>query len=49
MACTDEFVDMYVNKWTLDFGDAGKKAVQRFLNDAAQVGAVDEISKVEFV
>jgi 1,4-dihydroxy-6-naphthoate synthase len=49
MACTDEFVEMYVNKWTLDFGDTGKKAVQRFLNDAAQVGAVAEISKVEFV
>jgi 1,4-dihydroxy-6-naphthoate synthase len=49
MACTDEFVEMYVNKWTLDFGDTGKKAVQRFLNDAAQVGAVAEISNVEFV
>ena len=21
LACTDEFVEMYVNNWTLDFGE----------------------------
>ena len=49
MACTDEFVEMYVNRWTLDFGENGKKAVQQFLSDAASVGAVPEIATVEFV
>ena len=49
MACTDEFVEMYVNKWTLDFGDKGKKAVHRFLQEAANVGAVPKIENVAFV
>jgi 1,4-dihydroxy-6-naphthoate synthase len=49
MACTDEFVEMYVNRWTLDFGENGRKAVQQFLSDAASVGAVPEIATIEFV
>jgi 1,4-dihydroxy-6-naphthoate synthase len=49
MACTDEFVEMYVNKWTLDFGANGREAVHRFLQDAASVGAVSNISEVAFV
>ena len=49
MACTDEFVEMYVNKWTLDFGVNGKKAVKRFLQEAVRVGAVSEVENVAFV
>jgi 1,4-dihydroxy-6-naphthoate synthase len=49
MACTDEFVEMYVNKLTLDFGTKGKKAVQQFLSEAAKIGAVPEIGTVAFV
>ena len=49
MVSIDEFVEMYVNKWTLDFGTKGKKAVQHFLCEAAKVGAVPEIGTVAFV
>ena len=30
-SCADEFVEMYVNRWTLDFEDRGRQAVRRFL------------------
>tara|TARA_X000001036_G_scaffold52740_1_gene42220 strand:- start:8161 stop:9030 length:870 start_codon:yes stop_codon:yes gene_type:complete len=49
MACTDEFVEMYVNSWTLDFGQQGKEAVHCFLKEAASVGAVPDVSNVAFV
>ncbi len=49
MAHTDEFVEMYVNRWTLDFGKSGKQAVLQFLAEAAKVGAVPEIERVAFV
>jgi 1,4-dihydroxy-6-naphthoate synthase len=49
MACTDEFVEMYVNKWTLDFGEEGRKAVQVFLEQAAEVRAVPTLDSVIFV
>ena len=49
LACTDEFVEMYVNKWTLDFGDTGKQAVLEFLSRASKVGAVPAIQELEFV
>ncbi len=47
--CTDEFVEMYVNKWTLDFGESGKKAVKKFLSEASKVGAVQAVDTVAFV
>ena len=49
LACTDVFVEMYVNHWTLDFGARGREAVHRFLRDAAEVGAVCEIESAVFV
>jgi 1,4-dihydroxy-6-naphthoate synthase len=49
LACTDTFVEMYVNRWTLDFGLTGKRAVQQFLNEAVSVGAVCEIESTNFV
>ena len=49
MACTDEFVEMYVNKWTLDFGIEGREAVQVFLEQAAEVAAVPMLDSVTFV
>lgn len=47
--CTDEFVEMYVNKWTLDFDEVGREAVRRFLTDAASVGALPSIEEITFV
>ena len=49
LACTDAFVEMYVNRWTLDFGSTGKEAVHLFLGEAASVGAVCEIDSAVFV
>jgi len=46
---TDEFVQMYVNKWTLDFAERGKSAVNVFLERAAAVSAIEEIKEVRFV
>ena len=47
--CTDEFVEMYVNKWTLDFGDCGRAAVRRFLDEAAKVRALPDVREINFV
>ena len=49
MQSTDRFVEMYVNKWTLDFGEGGRESVKRFFAEAASVGAVPEIKEVAFV
>lgn len=49
LTCTDEFVEMYVNKWTLDFGERGREAVQTFLAQAADVQAVPVVETINFV
>ncbi|MBC8202364.1 MAG: ABC transporter substrate-binding protein [Planctomycetes bacterium] len=49
MESTDTFVEMYVNNWTLDFGDDGRKAVKHFLSEASVVGAVPAVNEVLFV
>jgi 1,4-dihydroxy-6-naphthoate synthase len=45
----DRFVGMYVNEWTLDYGDRGREAVQRLLAEGAEAGLVREIGNVDFV
>lgn len=45
----DRFIGMYVNNYTLDYGDRGRAAVQRFLADAARAGYIDKPVAVEFV
>ncbi|BAM02575.1 menaquinone biosynthesis family protein [Phycisphaera mikurensis] len=37
---TDRFVGMYVNDWTLDYGERGREAVRRLLGDAAEAQLV---------
>ena len=49
IACTDTFVDMYVNKWTLDFGDVGKRAVQEFLSRVSKVGAISKLDEIVMI
>ena len=49
LACTDEFVEMYVNRWTLDFEERGREAVETFLKQAARVNAVSSVETVTFV
>jgi len=45
----DRFVGMYVNKWTLDYGDEGREAVRRLLSEGAAAGLVPEVGAIEFV
>ncbi|NCG19128.1 MAG: ABC transporter substrate-binding protein [Rhodobacterales bacterium] len=43
-----EYLDMYANQRTLDYGDDGREAIQRFLREAANVGVLPPVSDVEF-
>jgi 1,4-dihydroxy-6-naphthoate synthase len=45
----DEFVAMYVNDWTLDFGPRGRQAVTEFLAQGHAAGALPEIVQPEFL
>src|SRR5690606_4698749 len=48
-ARTDEFVGMYVNQWTVDYGERGRAAVQRLVDRAAEAGIIPERIQVDFV
>ena len=45
----DEFVGMYVNHWTLDYGEKGRKAVNHLLDEANNIGMVPPCTPVEFI
>ena len=45
----DEFVGMYVNHWTLDYGDRGRAAVERLLREGAEKGYVPPAKGLEFI
>ena len=45
----DTFVGMYVNDWTLDYGDAGRRAVRQFLARGVEAGIIERPVDVEFV
>jgi 1,4-dihydroxy-6-naphthoate synthase len=44
----DRFVEMYVNKWTLDFGPDGERAVVAMLGEAYAAGIVADPGMVDF-
>lgn len=46
---TDTFVGMYVNDWTVDYGDRGRLAVQTLLDRAFEASLIPERVAVEFV
>jgi 1,4-dihydroxy-6-naphthoate synthase len=48
VAQADEFVGMYVNHWTLDYGEAGRRAVQLFLDRGFEAGVIPHRVDVEF-
>ena len=48
-AKADAFVGMYVNDWTLDYGDKGRKAVREFLARGVREGLITNPVTVEFV
>ena len=45
----DTFVGMYVNDWTLDYGDRGRQAVRLFLQRGHEAGLIPRRVDVEFV
>jgi 1,4-dihydroxy-6-naphthoate synthase len=45
----DQFVGMYVNDWTLDYGPRGRTAVQRLLEEGHRAGVIPSPVAVEFV
>lgn len=48
-AKADEFVGMYVNDWTLDFGPRGRQAVTEFLARGHAAGIIPHLVQPEFV
>jgi 1,4-dihydroxy-6-naphthoate synthase len=45
----DTFVGMYVNDWTLDYGNQGRLAVKQFLERGVAAGIINRPVTVEFV
>ncbi len=45
----DTFVGMYVNDWTLDFGDRGREAVRLLLRRGYETGVITKLIEPEFV
>jgi 1,4-dihydroxy-6-naphthoate synthase len=45
----DTFVGMYVNDWTLDYGDRGRQAIRLFLEEGVRSGVISRPVTVEFV
>ena len=46
---TDTFVGMYVNDWTVDYGDVGRDAVRALLKRGHEAGIIPHPVNVEFV
>lgn len=44
-----QFVDLYVNRWTLDYGESGRRAVLELLARAADKGLAPAVEIPEFV
>lgn len=45
----DKFVGMYVNHWTLDYGERGRESIRRFLGQAFEKGLIAHRQDLEFV
>jgi 1,4-dihydroxy-6-naphthoate synthase len=45
----DQFVGMYVNAWTLDYGPRGMEAIRTLLDRGAKAGLVPAVGEIEFV
>jgi 1,4-dihydroxy-6-naphthoate synthase len=49
LATADRFVSMYVNDWTLDYGERGRQALQTLLDRGFEKGLLPHRVKAEFV
>lgn len=45
----DKFVGMYVNHWTLDYGEPGRESIRRFLGRGFERGLLSHRQELEFV
>jgi 1,4-dihydroxy-6-naphthoate synthase len=45
----DKFVAMYVNRWTLGYGERGRQAVTELINRGTKAGLLPEPATVEFL
>lgn len=45
----DEFVGMYVNDLTLDYGEDGRRSVELFLKEAAEAGLIPAMPDLKFI
>jgi len=45
----DKFVGMYVNHWTLDYGEKGRESIRRFLGQSFERGLIPHRQELEFV
>ena len=45
----DEFVGMYVNDWTIDFGERGRQAVTELLRRGHETGVIENLVVPEFI
>jgi 1,4-dihydroxy-6-naphthoate synthase len=45
----DRFVGMYVNEWTLDYGETGRRAVRELLRRGHEIGMVPSDGTIDFV
>ena len=45
----DTFVGMYVNDWTLDFGERGREAIATLLQRGYEASVIPTLVKPEFV
>jgi 1,4-dihydroxy-6-naphthoate synthase len=45
----DKFVGMYVNHWTLDYGEKGRESIRRFLGRGYERGLIPHKQELEFV
>jgi len=45
----DQFVGMYVNHWTLDYGEKGRLAVNKLLDEGTAAGMIPRCTPVEFI
>ena len=49
VSLADKFVGMYVNDWTLDYGERGRAAVRKLLAEGHRAGVIPAPVAVEFV
>jgi 1,4-dihydroxy-6-naphthoate synthase len=45
----DKFVGMYVNRWTLGYGDTGRRAVRELLRRGAEAGVIPALPELDFL